>query len=71
MKLSSQNLIFMGALAAVLAVTAFILPPAPVWITDNGSKYIIMRTFHEHKSVKLQHFAPELAPTGVFHIQHY
>ena len=61
----------MGALAAVLAVTAFILPPAPVWITDNGSKYIIMRTFHEHKSVKLQHFAPELAPTGGFHIQHF
>ena len=71
MKFSSQNFLFVGALAAVLAVIAFILPPAPVWITDNGSKYIIMRTYSEHNTVKLQHCAPELAPTGGFHIQHH
>ena len=71
MKFSSQNLIFMSALAAILAVTAFILPPTPLWITDNGSKYIIMRTYKEHKTTKLRHQAPELAPTGGFHIQHH
>lgn len=61
----------MGALTAILAVTAFILPPVPVWITDNGSKYIIMRTFKEYNTVKLRHNAPQLAPTGGFHIQHH
>ena len=71
MKFFPQNLLFTGALTLVLAVTAFILPALPVWITDNGNKYIIMRNFAEHKTVKLQHPVPELAPTGGFHIQHH
>lgn len=71
MKFSTSDWIFTGAVAAILAAAAFLLPPCPIWITDNGNKYIIMRNFAEHNTVKLHHIVPELAQTGTFHIQHH
>ena len=51
----------------VLNVLAQFLPPAPVWITDNGNKYIVMRNVAETGSVAIRHAAPEFFPTGGFH----
>ena len=51
----------------VLNVLAQFLPPAPVWITDNGNKYIIMRSVAETGSPAIRHAAPEFFPTGGFH----
>ena len=51
----------------ILNVLAQFLPPAPVWITDNGNKYIIMRNVAETGSPSIRHAAPEFFPTGGFH----
>ena len=51
----------------VLNVLAQFLPPAPVWITDNGNKYIVMRNVAETCSPAIRHAAPEFFPTGGFH----
>ena len=51
----------------VLNVMAQFLPEAPVWITDNGNKYIVMRSVAETGSPAIRHAAPEFFPTGGFH----
>ena len=51
----------------ILNVLAQFLPPAPVWITDNGNKYIVMRNVAETGSPAIRHAAPEFFPTGGFH----
>ena len=71
MKRPDSNTIFIAALGIILCAATFIMPPCPVWITDNGSKYMVMRTFDEKGTTALQHTAPECAPTGGFHIQHH
>lgn len=71
MNFKHSTLIYFAILASVLGVFVYILPPLPVWITDNGNKYIIMRNYAEHRTLKLQHPEPQLAPTGGFHIQHH
>ena len=71
MKYLSGNTVFIAALGIILCAATFIMPPCPVWITDNGSKYMIMRSFDENGTTALHHKAPECAPTGGFHIQHH
>lgn len=71
MKFERSALIFFAALAAALGVSLYILAPCPVWITDNGNKYIIMRNYAAYGTAALRHAEPELAPTGDFHIQHH
>ena len=51
----------------VLNVLAQFLPPAPQWITDNGNKYIVMRSIAKTGSPVIRHAAPEFFPTGGFH----
>ena len=51
----------------VLWVFSCFLPKLPIWITDNGNKYIVMRNFAETGGVALRHPAPEFFPTGGFH----
>ena len=53
-------------LAVLWAMSCF-LPKLPIWITDNGNKYIVMRNFAETGSVAVRHPAPEFFPTGGFH----
>jgi hypothetical protein len=53
-------------LTVLWAMSCF-LPELPIWITDNGNKYIVMRNFAETGSVAIQHPAPEFFPTGGFH----
>ena len=63
------------ALAAVLAAGIFLflaaafLPAAPVWITDVGNKYIVMRHFAEKGKVAVSHPETALFPTGGFHFK--
>ncbi len=71
MKRPDNNTLFIAALGVFLCAATFIMPPCPVWITDNGSKYLIMRTFDETGSTALQHKDPRCAPTGGFHIRHH
>jgi len=54
-------------LTVLLAMSAF-LPEFPVWITDNGNKYIVMRNWIEHGTTEIRQPAPpELFPDGGFH----
>lgn len=57
----------MLAAAVILAAAAAFLPAAPVWITDNGNKYMIMRNFAATGSLEISHRIPEVFPTGGFH----
>ena len=54
------------AVAGLVLLYVF-LPPAAVWITDNGNKYIIARNFTETGSVAIEHPCKELFPCGGFH----
>lgn len=51
------------------AVFAAILPPAPVWITDSGNKYMVMQNFVKHGSMEFRHPAPEFFHYCDFHFQ--
>ena len=55
------------AVLAVLWGLSCFLPKLPIWITDNGNKYIVMRNFAEAGTVAVRHPAPEFFPTGGFH----
>ena len=57
------------ASAVILAVASAYLPAAPVWITDVGNKYIIMRNFAETGKLESRHHVPGTFPTGGFHFQ--
>lgn len=59
----------MLAAVLVLGTAAACLPPAPVWITDVGNKYIIMRNFAQTGKMEIQHRVPGTFPTGGFHFQ--
>jgi len=48
---------------------AALLPPAPVWITDNGNKYLVMQNFVDHGSMDFRHPVPDFFPYGGFHFQ--
>ena len=57
---------------AIFILTAVLLlykalPSNPIWITDNGNKYIITRTIAEYGSANIRHILPELFPRGGFH----
>ena len=54
------------AVAGLVLLYVF-LPPAAVWITDNGNKYIIARNFTETGSVAIEHPCKDLFPCGGFH----
>jgi len=54
---------------ALLGCGAAFLPAAPVWITDNGNKYIIMRNFAQTGELSIRHGIPGNFPTGGFHFQ--
>ena len=54
------------AVAGLVLLYVF-LPPAAVWITDNGNKYIIARNFAETGSVAIEHPCKDLFPCGGFH----
>ncbi|MBO5899782.1 MAG: hypothetical protein J6Q80_03525, partial [Lentisphaeria bacterium] len=71
MRFENGNWIFLAVTAAVLLAGVAVFPPCPVWITDNGSKYIIMRNFERSGSVALRHALPDCAPEGGFHIQRH
>lgn len=58
-------LIFLGML---FFASAF-LPPEPVWITDNGSKLMIMHNYAANGSLFFEHPSPENFPCGGFHFQ--
>ena len=53
-----------------LVLLAAVLPPAPVWITDNGNKYMITRNLAENGTLNFEQIPPELFPKGGFHFQH-
>ena len=54
---------------AILGCCAAFLPAAPVWITDNGNKYIIMRNFAQSGELAIRHDIPGSFPAGGFHFQ--
>ena len=51
----------------VLALISLAFPQLPLWITDNGNKYIVMRNFAEYGTTAIKHPAPEFFPDGNFH----
>ena len=59
----------MLAAAVILLAAAAVLPSAPVWITDVGNKYIIMRNFAQTGSLEIQHNVSGTFPAGGFHFQ--
>ena len=67
-KLSPAAISMLIALA-LLCGASLLLCSFPVWITDNGNKYIIMRNFAENGSLVIRHAVPELFPDGGFHFQ--
>ena len=67
-----REYIYRFVLPALFILTAVfllckLLPANPVWITDNGNKYIITRTIAEYGSANIRHELPELFPRGGFH----
>ena len=66
-----KNPVFSVLLTAgvILASAAAVLPEAPVWITDVGNKYIIMRNFEQTGKLAVAHPVPEAFPTGGFHFK--
>ncbi|MDR0933158.1 MAG: hypothetical protein LBM70_09105 [Victivallales bacterium] len=73
-RLKSRILILSGALA-VLCLEALLLPKIPIWITDNGNKYIILRNFATQGNAEIANPAKSLDsesrsfPDGGFHFQ--
>ena len=59
----------MLASAVILLAAAAVLPAAPVWITDVGNKYIIMRNFARTGQLEIRHDVPGTFPAGGFHFQ--
>lgn len=55
-----------AAAALILIGLHFLLPPNPVWITDNGNKYILMRNFIAHGSATVVNPAREIDPENRF-----
>lgn len=56
-------------IAGSLFIAGLLLPPLPLFITDNGNKYIIMRDFAETGTLFIDHLEPALFPKGGFHFQ--
>ena len=56
-------------IAGSLLIAGLLLPPLPLFITDNGNKYIIMRDFAETGTLFIDHPVPALFPKGGFHFQ--
>ncbi len=56
-------------LFAATSITFFLLPPAPVWITDSGNKYMIMRNLAGYGMPEFIHPLPELFHFCGFHFQ--
>lgn len=54
------------AIVLLAALPALLLPAGAGWITDNGNKYIIMRSLAEHGSTAIAAPAAELDPEGKF-----
>ena len=55
------------AALVILSTAAAFLPPAPVWITDTGNKYMVMRSFARTGRLALQPAVEGTFPTGGFH----
>ena len=61
----------------LLLLEAALLPSGPVWITDNGNKYMILRNLAEHGTPAMENPAAELDPEnrffpdGGFHFQRH
>ncbi|MBQ9502038.1 MAG: hypothetical protein IJU70_07780 [Lentisphaeria bacterium] len=53
----------------LLSLAQALLPAAPVWITDNGNKYIIMRNFAQYGQLTVRHDIPGNYPAGGFHFR--
>ena len=51
----------------VLALFSLFLPELPIWITDNGNKYIVMRNQAQYGTAEIRHPEPEFFPDGGFH----
>ncbi|MBR7108183.1 MAG: hypothetical protein IKC89_07210 [Lentisphaeria bacterium] len=56
-------------IAGSVVISGKLLPELPVFITDNGNKYIVMRNVAEHGTLAIQHPEPALFPRGGFHFQ--
>ena len=56
-------------IAGSLFIAGLLLPPLPLFITDNGNKYIILRDFAETGTLFIDHLEPALFPKGGFHFQ--
>ncbi len=59
----TRILILGGALLALL-VMATLLPANPVWVTDNGNKYMILRSLAEQGTPALANPAAAIDPAG-------
>lgn len=55
--------------AGSIFISGKLLPELPLFITDNGNKYIIMRNFAQEASLPVRHPEPALFPRGGFHFQ--
>ena len=64
-----QKPVLSSILAAlvILSAAAAFLPPAPVWITDTGNKYMVMRNFAQTGRLALQPAVEGTFPAGGFH----
>ncbi|MCI5779477.1 MAG: hypothetical protein MR051_06655 [Lentisphaeria bacterium] len=56
-------------LLMLIVGAAAALPPAPVWITDSGNKYLILCNLAEYGEGVFRHPVPELFPYCGFHFQ--
>ena len=56
-------------IAGTIFISGKLLPELPLFITDNGNKYMVMRNFAEHGSLAMAHELPLLFPKGGFHFQ--
>ena len=55
--------------AGSMFICGILLPQNPLFITDNGNKYMVMRNFAEYGSLAMHHAEPSLFPLGEFHFQ--
>ncbi len=53
----------------LLAESLFLLPEYPVWITDNGNKYMMIEQFLHNNTPYFIHPEASLFPYGGFHFQ--
>ena len=56
-------------IAGTIFISGKLLPELPLFITDNGNKYMVMRNYAEHGSLAMAHELPLLFPKGGFHFQ--